>query len=101
MKFRLWQGETTVEDVHGLVALNGVCNASPLQLSSFDAGPLSLRPRARFRAGIFLLNDALPKAANRISDVRDATNSTRARVCVARRPRSHVGGVMDASRCLF
>jgi hypothetical protein len=48
------------------------------------------------RVGIFLLNDALPKAANLISGVRDATNSIRAWVCVARRPRSCVGGVRDA-----
>jgi hypothetical protein len=64
---------------------------SPLQLSSsdseivftppgcgFNADPLFFRPQVRFRAGIFLLNDARPKAANLISDVRDATTSTRA-----------------------
>ena len=48
------------------------------------------------RAAIFLLNDALPKAGNHISDVRDVTNSIHAWVCVARRPRSCVGGVRDA-----
>jgi hypothetical protein len=54
-----------------------------------------------FRAGIFLLNDALPQAANLISDVRDGANRIRACVCVARRPRSCVGGVRDAARGLF
>ena len=49
------------------------------------------------RAAIFLLNDALPKTDNYISDVRDVTNSIHAWVCVARRPRSCVGGVMDAT----
>jgi hypothetical protein len=63
----------------------------------FDAGPLSLRLRVRSERVIFLPNDALPKAANCISDVRDATNSIHPWVCVARRPRSCVGGVMDAS----
>ena len=48
------------------------------------------------RAAIFLRNDALPKAGNHISDVRDVTNSIHAWVCVARRPRSCVGGVRDA-----
>ena len=51
------------------------------------------------RAAIFLLNDALPKTDNYISDVRDVTNSIHAWVCVARRPRSCVGGVRDALPC--
>jgi hypothetical protein len=104
---------STLENLCGHACkLHIVLFTSPLQLSSsdseivltppgcgFDAGLLSTRPWLRSeRAFFYIMAHFRSKAANCISDVRDATNSIHPWVCVARRPRSCVGGVMDAMK---